>query len=301
MRSKIAGFGLGVIFVAYITLTVVALSSSEVGVTYIIKSEGLLLPTNDPSAIPQLVADDATRLAAELFGDCQEKCSDFTSQLLAIYSEAEDEDVVVIINPGGWGSKSISTTDGWWSILNGVKAKLADSGYSSLWLYHLRTDISLPSYLNELGQMAVHYTSEARNLASRVEFITSHIPDLRVIIAAESNGTMISDTVMNILADNSQVYGILTGPPFWYKTNKLDRTLVMTDNGIIPDGFTQGDILAIIWGQVKYWFRLAPPVDDFGTPPHYSGAPGHDYWWQYPEVRSRITNFLDENFGVKQG
>ena len=73
----------------------------------------------------------------------------------------------------------------------------------------------------------------------------------------------------------------------------------MTTNGIIPDSYSQGDFWNLAWGNLRYWLHLSQPVDDFGTAPHYVGAPGHDYWWQYPEVCSQITNFLDESFGLK--
>jgi len=73
----------------------------------------------------------------------------------------------------------------------------------------------------------------------------------------------------------------------------------MTSNGIIPDSVNQGDFPSIFQGYFKIRFNLAEPKDDFGTTPHYIAAPGHDYWWQYPEVYSQIMNFLDKNFGIK--
>ena len=302
MATKIRRLGIVIALglVLLLGMAVLVASYSESGVTCEIGAEGLPLTLVDFSAVPQSVIDDATGLAAELFGGSQEKCDNFVNQLLAMYSEAKNTDFVVIVNPGGWGAKSLKTTDGWWSILTGVESKLADLGYTSLMLNYQRTDESLSGYLNEIGQMINRYTSKAKNLASRVEFLTNHIPDLRVIIAAESNGTMFSNSVMNILADNPQVYCILTGPPFWYKITPMDRALVITYNGMVPDAFYEGDIWAIFWGQVNYWFRLSPPAEDFGTPPHYFGAPGHDYWWQYPVVRYQITSFVDENFGIKQ-
>ncbi len=295
-------FKLGMIALAVIMLLgigLVSLSAVKVGVTRVIKGGALLSPTYELSAVPQSVVEDASRLATELFGDYRERYNNFVNQLLAMYSEAKDKDLVVIVNPGGWGSKSIKTTSGWWSILTGIESRLADLNYTSLWLYHLRTDKSLLDYLREVGQMIVGYTSKAEDLASRVEFITSNIPSLKVIIVAESNGTVISNRVVSILRDNPQVYSIQTGPPFWYKRVMLDRTLVVTDNGIIPDSLTQGNFLAMVWGNLRKWFNLSQPEDDFGTPPHYVVVPGHDYWWQYPRVYSQISDFLEENFAIK--
>lgn len=299
MRSKIRRLGIGVVLAVVIILTVAAVPSPDIGETRIIGTNGLALSAYELPAIPQSVAEDATRLATELYGNYREKCNDFVSQLLVIYSEAETKDFVVIFNSGGWGYKPIEHYPGGWSILAGIESKLNNLGYTSLLLMHLRTVESWRGCLNELLGKITSYSSKAEDLVGRVEFLTNHIPDLKVIIAGESTGTVICDRAMNILQDNPRVYSIQVGPPFWYKNTILDRTIVLTSNGIISDSYSQGNLLAVLWGNLKSWFGQSEPIDDFGTPTHYVGAPGHDYWWQYPAVSSQITNFLHENFGIK--
>jgi len=245
------------------------------------------------------VAEDATRLATELFGDCQEECDDFVSQLLAMYAKAKDKDFVVIFNSGGWGGNLLETSLGWRSISTGIESELASSGYTSLLLDYQRSVKTLRGCLDEFVERMTGYPAKAEFLASRVEFLTKHNPGLRVILTGESTGTIICDSVMNILKNNPQVYSIQTGPPFWHENIVLDRTLLLTSNGIVPDSFSQGDFGGIVWGNLRRWLRLSQPVDDFGTTPHYVRAAGHDYWWQYPEVCSQITNFLEQNFEVK--
>ncbi len=299
MRSKIRRLGIGVTLALVLSLVIMAVSYSAVGVTCEIGTGGLPLSVYDFSAVPQSVAEDAAGLATELFGDCQEKCNDFVSQLLAMYSEAKGRDFVVIFNSGGWGGNLLEASPGWWSISTGIESELASSGYTSLLLNYRRTVKTLRSCLDEVVERITSYPSKAKDLACRMEFITSHIPDLRVILTGESTGTVICDRAMDILRDNPQVYSIQTGPPFWYENIALERTLLLISNGIVPDSYSQGDFWAIVWGNLGYWFHLSQPEDDFGTEPHYIGAPGHDYWWQYPEVCSRITSFLEQNFGVK--
>jgi len=213
--------------------------------------------------------------------------------------EAEDKDFVIVFNPGGWGWNLVEASPGWWSIFNGIESELESLSYTSLKLNYLRAADSFQGRLDEVGEMTTGYQSKAKDLACRAEFLTTHIPDLKVILAGESTGTVITDSAMTILADNPQVYSIQTGPPFWHQSTMLDRTLVLTGNGIIPDTFSQGDFYSIIWGYFKIWFDLSEPEEDFGTTPHYIAAPGHDYWWQYPEVCSQITDFLRQNFGIE--
>ncbi len=104
---------------------------------------------------------------------------------------------------------------------------------------------------------------------------------------------------MNILHNDKQVYSIQTGPPFWHDSLTLKRTLILTSNGMIPDSFSQGDFLTIIWNNLRALFGLSQTADDSGTILRFVRAPGHDYWWQYPDVYSEITSFLEQNFGIE--
>ena len=279
---------------------VLVLTASQVGVTSEICRGGIPLSATDLSAVPQGVADDAAKLATELFGDSQEKYDDFVNQLLGAYLEAKDKDFVLVFNSGGWGWSLVETSPGWLSIFTGIESELNSSGYTSLLLTHQRTDDTLQGRLDEIVQMITGYSSKAEDLACRVEFLTTHIPDLRVIIAGESNGTVICDQTMNILTDSPQVYSIQTGPPFWHDNIMLDRTLIMTYNGRITDSFSQGEFLTLIRANLRALFGLPQPENESGIVFSFIRAPGHDYWWQYPEVHSQITNFLDKNFGIKQ-
>jgi len=301
MKSKIRRLKVVIALTVVLLLAIGLLVSSTlaIGVTSEVGTGGLPLSVYDLSVVPQSVAEDAARLATELFGDCQEECNDFISQLLAMYAKAKDKDFVVIFNAGGWGGNLLETSLGWQSIFTGIESELASSGYTSLLLDYQRSVKTLRGYLDESVERITGYPSKAKFLAVRVEFLTKHNPGLRVILTGESTGTVICDRVMHILKNNPQVYSIQTGPPFWHENMVLDRTLLLTSNGIIPDSFSQGDLWDLIWGNLRHWFGLSQPIDDFGTPPHYVRAPGHDYWWQYPEVCSQITNFLEQNLGIK--
>ena len=298
MASKVRRIGIVAVLGAIFLIGAMQLvfSFSYVGVTRDIGNGGIPLTAEDLSDIPQSVVEDAERLAAELFGDYQDNYDDFASQLLGLYSQAEGKDFIILFNPGGWGRDFVGRSSGWWSIFAGIESELDSSGYTSVVLNYQRTVNTLRGNLNEVGEMLTGYSSKARNLASRIEFVTAHNPDLKVIIAGESNGTIICDRTISILSDNTQVYSIHTGPPVWYNSLALDRTLIITDNGIVPDSFSQGDLLTMFGANLKALFRLPQAEGDYGTIAYYIRAPGHDYWWQYPGVRSQIEGFLEINF-----
>ncbi len=301
MANNIRKLGILAALTAILLLAVVLLASSysEIGIADQVGSGGLSLYANDFLAVPQSVADDASKLAANLFGDTRGKYMDFVNQLVGSYAEARDKDILIVFNPGGWGWSSVERSPGWQSIIDGMESELDGLGYSSLSLNYRRTSETVPGRIKELVEIFSDYPSKAGDLAYRVKFLTDHIPDLKVIIAGESNGSIISDSVMNILRDNPKVYSIQTGPPFWAKPSMLDRTLVLKSNGAMPDSFSDADIPTLLWANLKALLRLSPPEDRPGNVLYHVRAPAHDYSWQYPGVALQIDGFLEKNFGIR--
>jgi len=292
MAAKIRRLKIVVTLIVVISFTIVLLAPSPVvpATTCEVESGGAPLSIQDFSVVPQYMIDDAAQLAAELFGNDQEKCHDFISQLLAMYLEAKDKDIVIIFNSGGFGWTSIEETPEGQSFATGIESELAALGYSSLLLNYFRTAETLNGCLSELMAEADLYPSKAKDLALRVEFLTCHIPGIRIILAGQSNGAGICERVMRILKDNQQIYSIQLGPPFWNDIMELDRSLVLRSNGEIPDAFSQGDLITIIRANLEALFGISQ--DNPGHILIYIGAPGHDYSWQHEEIRFQITNAL---------
>jgi len=296
MSTQVRRLKIAVTLTVIISLAFVVMvpASSVVGIALKVGPEGLPLPNSDFSTVPQYVVEDATRLATEVCGSYHENCSDFIDQLLTAYLETEGKDVVVVFNPGGWGWNILEASPQWTSIFAGIQSELADLGYTSLLLSYQRATDTVGGYFNELMSMMSLYPSQATDLASKIEFLTKHITDLKVIIVGESTGTIITDSAMSLLRNNPRVYSIQTGPPFWHKNVMLERTLVLQSNSIMPDYFSQGDILTLICANLEGLFGFSP--DEAGRILIYLRAPGHEYWWQDPEVYSQITSFLQQNF-----
>ncbi len=299
MEAKVRWLKIGVTLTVILSLAIVLLAPSPVVLATVseVGTGGIPLSADDFSAVPQYVVDDANKLATELFGDAEEKRQDFISQLQATYLVAKDKDIVIIFNSGGWGLTPIEASLHGLSLVTGIESELASLGLTVLFLDHLRTHEGWQVYLNESVEMITRYPSKAKDLAARVKFLTSHFPDLKVIITGESEGSLICDSVMRILRDNPRVYSIHLGPPFWDNSIVSDRSLVLRSNGVVPDSFSHGDIFTIICANLEALFGISQ--DNPGTILLYIGAPGHDYRWEYEGVRSQITNFLHSNFGVR--
>jgi len=294
-RHKVA---IGLIAAVLLAVIMQVLSFHELGVT---SEAGSVIPLTieDFSSLPQTVIDDAVALANELYGDYKDKRDIFANQLLASYSESEDKDFVVLFNAGGWGWKGIENSSGWESIYDGIQRHLTVSGYDSVLLNYRRTVGTLQGCIDEALEMVTGYSAKTRELTTRVEFLTRNDPDLKVILAGESNGSVICDNTMGAMENNTRVYSIQTGPPFWHKWSERDRMLVLTDNGIMPDSFSNGQIWTMIESTIKTSLGLNDSKGVSGKVLFYFDAPGHEYKWRYPEVYSRITGFINENFSRK--
>lgn len=280
-------------------ISALGLSASSLGIVSEIGADGQPLYADiDSSAVPQSVADDAARLAIHLFGKHGKESDRFVDELLVTHVKSQDKDIVILFNPGGWGNGPMDTGRPWGSILNGIQSQLSDSNIDSQILTYQRSADSLQGCCEELTEILRGYSSKAKILASRVQFLTAHNPELKVVIVGESTGAQIGGEAMNILSENPQVFSIQIGPPCWYHHDDTGRTLVIADNGMAPDSFSRGDALAIISANLSAVFGKSQPEYSRGTILKYLRAPGHDYWWDYPAVSCQITRFFEENVGI---
>jgi hypothetical protein len=252
---------------------------------------------NDFSEIPPGTVLDARTLSIELYGHSSNAESYF-QQLLSAYNDSADQDLLIIFNPGGWGTKSLDDSSDWMSIMIGMQAKLVQAGYRVVTWNFQRTTDSVSGRLNELKEVVSGYYSKADDLAKRVEFLTDHNMGLRVILAGESTGTMICDSAMNLLKENERVYSIQTGLPFWQKNTIRERTLVVNDNGVVPDSFSKGDFPAMVRSNLKMLLGDTRTEGE-GKILNVFSAPGHEYWWQNPGVCNQIGLFLEKYFGTQ--
>lgn len=293
-KPGVVGGIVAVLLLVTVGLTLVDL---EVGMAKDIGIQEPALTDDDFSSVPPSVVDDAVKIATELVGKSNDKFQTLVDQLVGSYIKARDKDVVVFFNSGGMGWNLTKDTPGWESILNGITSQLETLGYKPLVLNYRRTSSGLLGAIKEVIEAANRYPHKAKDLADRVQFLADHLPHLKIIIAGESTGTVISEETMGMLKDKPGIYSIQTGPPFWHKPGDLQRTLLINSNGRGLDTFSYGNVPAMVWATVKSWFGLSSANDNPGNILKWLKAPGHDYSWQYPGVCSKVIDFLDENFG----
>ena len=263
---------------------------------YFRSSEGeeLKLSGGELNGIPQQVKEDAYKIAVELLGEDDNNLDRLAVNLCAIYDAAAAVDVLVVFNPGGYGWAVIGESSGWESIADEIGQLLTHNGYSSALIDYRRTNAGLMGLLGEATGTAGHLVTKGEDLMLMIDFISRHLPQTSIILVGESNGTVICDKVMRLLKDNSNIYTIQTGPPGWYITLDIDRSLVIRDNGLVPDAFSNADLISMIRANLETIFGIEREYE--GDVFLYIGAPGHVYSWEYPNVKAEITEFINLHF-----
>ncbi|MFC1873005.1 hypothetical protein ACFLYV_04770 [Chloroflexota bacterium] len=300
VTKKIAWYRVGILAMVIVAALLggflVAASYVDIGVIDVVNGKTEELITPDLRAIPPAVSADAAQMAEKLYGPNGDSYTRFVDQLLATYQVSRGRDVVVLFNSGGWGWNAAYDSSGWQSIIQGISGQLGAQGYDTVVINYRRTSENLWGMVKELFEVTNNYPFKAEALALRLEFTARHLPGMRIILAGESNGTVITDRVMYMLKDNENIFSIQTGTPFWHDPVFPERSLVLNYNGQVVDTFAQGDLGSLLVTTIKGILGLEPPEENPGTVLKFLRAPGHDYGWQYDEVKTRIQGFIRGKF-----
>lgn len=145
---------------------------------------------------------------------------------------------------------------------------------------------------------------KVERMAAELKFITQYLNNIKIILIGVSQGAAFGNAVMSQLDGAGQIYSIELGMPFFYKSRRVvtERTLAVDSNGLMPDALMEWDLkvivktyIAAVFRWIKYWLK--------GKPVKFTrciNVPGHDYNWQYPEVRQQVGRFVEANFGNRQ-
>ena len=258
---------------------------------------GDFLPAGSPLELDQEIREDAMAVAGAAYCNNRKMQLRLAADMLATYREIQDADVLILFNSGGYGWSNLDKSSGYATIIDAVEAILGDNGMKSAVLSFQRSYRGWRGYVGEILNAGAKTIAKPRELALRLSFLLRHCPELKILLTSESNGTVTSNQVMRLLAEEPRLFSVEFGPPFWYRPFLNDRVLNMRSNGRVPDAFSYGHwrrAIAANFGAAFGRSEQAP-----GKVLLYIGAPGHDYnWADYPLIRERIRLFLDRHFAV---
>ena len=256
---------------------------------------------------PQPIIEAASQLAARLFPKNGKKRKLLFTQLQGFYSAARNADILVIHSPGGWGNAHWENVQDWEkSIVTGVTATLGQLGYSYIMKQYFRSGDELwgkPSWLREGKFFVFGKSFRAEIFAAELKFLIANLPQLKIVLVGANQGAAFDNKALMVLGTNEQVYSIELGTFFAHMQRRqlTNRNLAIDNNGFMKDPMCQRDL----WQGTKSYFKAFVRWFNYkmqGKPVKFTNcinSPGHEYQWEYPEVKGRITAFLNANFGGK--
>lgn len=241
----------------------------------------------------EFIRTQAQRLSVMVIGDDGAEQHQFAQELVHTYLKSQGVDFLLVYNTGGFGGTTMADDPEWPSVLQGIQGELQRMGYSAKIIEYHRSDSSFKGYVGEVVQIMNGYRGKSPLLAAQVSFVTKYNPQVRFIITGRSNGAVFSSAVMELLRKNDRAYSIQAGSSFWYKGSETPRTLMIDNNGIMPDSFSRGDFWTIIKANVGRLPTTSPPEEgSMQILRWYIELPGHTYTWEHPGVRSQVRDFL---------
>lgn len=238
----------------------------------------------------------------------------FVDEVLDIYNNAADDNVVVYFCEGGWGSRPLAVNPEGQSLVEGIVLTLESMGYTCYIADYPRTRKTVGDYIYEGIQLPLLYPVKSRQLAAKVDFLTRHMDNLKVFIVGKSSGALYVNGAAAILKDNPDVYNIQIGSPLGSKTPVPGHSLAICENGVQGDAMIGRNLFSVFKRNTwKVLFILYAPsfttVDwvigkllvavGFCNTKYALVMPGHDYMWHYPKVGPAIEAFLHETVGER--
>ena len=218
-----------------------------------------------------------------------------------ILSLAQDKDVIIIFNSGGWGYSPLEKAADFEPIIKGIQDTLKEWGYNSVVIPYKRTENSFFGKISSSSDFLNAFDFSSDNLVSELELISERLPGKKIILAGLSSGGAFVNRTYEKVSNNikGSVLTIAAGTPFWIKEPDSENVLQLTNSG--GDTLSKGDFSELLIAFVKGPFiylssKFSGGNLSWGNAFH---AQGHDYAWSSPEINSEIVGFLGERLGVR--
>jgi hypothetical protein len=249
----------------------------------------------------------SSELAAKLFPHSRKKRQIFLTDLQELYSAVSHKNILIIHSPGGWGNTRWDGLLEWEkSIVTGVTATIEKLGYSCTMKQYFRSGDALwggRSWFKEGRFFIFGNNYRAEVFAAELNLITANLPELRVVLVGASQGAAFDNMVMMKSENTERLYSIELGTFFGHMRRRqlTGKNLAIDSNGIMQDPMCHRDL----WKGTKSYFKAFIRWFNYkaqGKPvkfTHCINTPGHEYQWEYPEVKGKITQFLTSAFGEK--
>jgi len=206
-----------------------------------------------------------------------------------------EQNLIIILNTGGWGDGGIEKEEEAKSILEGVKTILCSWQWKYEVLAYERIKSRFSEKIRVLRAGYSYYVHEAEKLSNKITHILKREGNTKVLLLGYSAGGILNIAVMKRLLKEPRVYSMQFGTPFFAKYLKHPRVLDLRKKyDLVARGhfgtFCMGLILGICIGFIRMGLlRTLHPTKAFHVPGHY-------YVWADEKIRNTVKKFLKNNF-----
>ncbi|PIR02158.1 MAG: hypothetical protein CO144_00440 [Candidatus Nealsonbacteria bacterium CG_4_9_14_3_um_filter_35_11] len=191
----------------------------------------------------------------------------------------EENEVVIIFNPGGWGTTPFDEALDFAPIVENIKSTIENFGYKTAVVPYFRTKNNFFAKIGSVNEFFTSFHSQSKKMAQNLEGLIKEDENLDILMVGLSSGaTFVNETVDKLSEDAKEsVLAIGMGLPFWNKSTNSPNALFLDKQG--KDPLSSGNIPMLIFALIKSPFH--PKIE------------GHFYFWE--DVEDEITVFCQKN------
>jgi hypothetical protein len=210
-------------------------------------------------------------------------------------SNGVKSDILIFFTPGGWGNISPEKESYAKELLEGVQKTLKDWQYKITLLNYPRAKTGILGKMKSAKEILFSFSSESKKMADLIKDITNNFKNIKIILIGYSLGGAFLNKVMQKIEGERQVYCIQAGTPFFWKRTTSKNILHLDNNG--RDALANRNIKKLsfigVIGVLKLIILFKLIRSRIGEAFHFKE---HEYFWENPEMRSTVENFLKNNF-----
>jgi hypothetical protein len=223
------------------------------------------------------------------------------SDIEKVFSSAVSADFIIVFNPGGWGDTPPEKAEDLSPIIEGIKKSLSERGYESVVVPYYRTERGIMSKLAISKEFFGYFQKQSSDLAFKIGDFLENNNSKKIIMVGLSNGaSFVDETMKKISGFKDSVFAVEIGAPFWQK--EFDSENILRLNNKNCDSLSRGEVevlLSTLFKAPAKWFfaKISGARLSFSMAFNF---PQHKYFWDSPEVGSRIISFIDDKLIAKK-
>lgn len=234
-------------------------------------------------------------LLAVFFFFCGPPSTPDNNDFKKILSSKTDADLIIIFNSGGWGDTSVEEAQDLTPIVKNIEKFLSGNGYKSVVVPYQRTKEGFVAKFVDSKEFFNNFQKQSSEAADNIEIFLKKNPGKKVLMVGLSAGAVFADETMRKINNFKEpVFAIEIGIPFWQKKFDSQNTLFLNNkNG---DSLTKGEIkvlLSALFKAIPKWVGAKISGSELSFSLAFD-FPAHHYFWDSPEVGSKIIAFLNE-------